>query len=82
MNERLITTPVRKALVGALLFAAFSAVGTGAAAASPSCIAQGTTAFPAGALGPTISGYARDYVPLGAIVSFEAISPKAACPAE
>jgi hypothetical protein len=58
------------------------AAGAPAAYASPSCIAQSATSFEPGQLGPTLSGYARTYPPLGATVSFEATSPKDACPPE
>jgi hypothetical protein len=53
-----------------------------AAQASPSCIAQSATAFEPRELGPTLSSYARNYRPLGAIISFEATSAKDSCPPE
>ncbi|HEX5017437.1 MAG TPA: hypothetical protein VFX15_07620 [Actinomycetes bacterium] len=53
-----------------------------AANATPSCVAQSATTFDPTTLGPAISTYARDYRPLGAIISFEATSPKDNCPPE
>lgn len=52
------------------------------AEASPSCVAQGLAAIPPGAVGPAVSGFARNVKPLGATVSWEATSPKDDCPAE
>ena len=73
------TSPI--AAVAAGVFAASIALAP-AANASFSCVAQSATTFDRATLGPTISTYARDYRPLGAIISFEATSPKDNCPPE
>ncbi len=67
-------------VAGALSVAFAGAPAT--AQASPSCIAQSVETFAPGELGPTISGYARTYPPLGRIISYEATSPKNDCPPE
>jgi hypothetical protein len=75
-------THPRRILCAAVVIAGGLLATTAKASAAPSCVAQAARDLTPGTAGPAISDYARTYPPLGAIISFEATSPKDDCPPE